>query len=515
MLKLSTARPFIGYAVVALAVLSVNLWQVLSSDSGRNLLAVAPFSDAYLYHYSAWFKAIISSDSFVSKTLALSPYEVLLGASFKLFGHSNLTPFVVNSVLSMISCVVLMVCARKLFSTQVALLSGLIYLLCDPILFFAGTTLKTNLVICITAMALLCAICFFNKPRKRWVILFSILIFVCAVDRIHVLVLPVVFIIVLWSKSAAIDFYGKAQFTAICGTCFFVMYGLSSLYYESEPGYLSPVGLNIYLGHTRPDNWNLRVDGIRNHVIGHREDAKKVAETALNRKLNNSEVTSYWLSQTAAYIKANPFPYLKTQAQKFAFLLSPSSYLSQESYYHWRKKNSPLSLAFVNFALIMPLFVVGIFLFRTSTTSTTVTSAHRFTALAGLFYLGSLMATIVIERYRVTAFIFMIPMASAALLELFKLHRYRLTIFACLFSMLGASFVIDHYLKPTLTNERISRMESNDKAQRTQQQNWFNLRSSLDQEPLSRESCISMQNALQSIGYHRDLKALAVVCAQL
>jgi len=405
-----------------------------------------------------------------------------------------------------------MACSHKMFSLQAAVIAGFLYLLCDPILFFSGTTLKTNIVICLASLSLWLAILFFDTQQKRWLVLFCVTVFICAIDRIHILVLPIGLLITLWLTNTGLTVLKRAEASIICGICFFSMYGLSSLSYESEPEYLSPIGLNIYLGHSKPDNWNLWVEDIPNNLIGHREGAKKVAEKDLGKQLNNSQVTTYWLTRTLDYIKANPTQYLKAQSQKLIFLMSPSNYSIQEVYHHWRKRSVPLMFAFINFSILFPLFVIGMISARNTNRSKQVSGARNFTIVSGIIYLASLMTTIVIERYRVTAFVFMIPIASFALLQLSQLWKHKPAWIAAFLLMFLASITIGSFATNDLTDDRLARLELREKQRRLDRKEWFNLRSTIDQQKLSRDTCLAMQTALTNTNYHRDLKTLAIAC---
>jgi len=484
------------YIFAVILLLGLHYWQIKNTDNARELLAVKPYSDAYLYHYSAWFKASVSEGSFVSKILAFSPYEILLSYSIKLFGHSNVAPFILNSLLSVISCILLISCTKRMFSEQAAIICAALYLFCDPILFFNGTTLKTNLVICLTTISLWCSISFFSTYKKRWVILLSISMFMCAIERVHVLVFPIAFLIILWTNVTRLNVVKKIRYSAICLSCLFIMYAISSLSY--------PIGLNIYLGHTKPDNWNLWVDGVRNNLIGHREDAKKLAEKDMGKSLSNSEVTEFWLLKTIDYIKSNPGLYLKSQTQKLGFIFSPTTYQSQESYHHWRKKEAPLSFAFINFATIFPLFIIGLVLLKKKKMTS---KASNLTVLASVLYLASLMATIVIERYRVTAFVFMIPIAL--------IKKDRKIVFVIIFLVIfTALHFVGQLSKNNINQAKYTQLELKDAQERMDQKTWFDLRARLDREPLSAEICYQMQKELINIRYNRELKTLALACAK-
>ena len=491
----------------------MSYWQIFNNNNGLELLAVMPFSDAYLYHYSAWFKATISEQGHLSKVLSFSPYELVLTNTIKLFGNSNLTPFIVNSLLSILSCLSLINISLRMFNKKVAIICASLYLFCSPILFFSGTTLKTNLVILFASLSYWSAFHFYQSKKAYWIIIFTVVTMFCAIDRIHILSVLFVFLYVLITSKEHTDIKAKTNYTLVFIMSIVALYSFSAYKYQAEPEYLSPVGLNIYLGHSKPDNWSLRVKGVRNNIIGHREDARKVAEKETKKTLTNSEVTSFWLKKTWLYITSNPKEYIKAQVQKLVLLFSPKPYLSQESYQHWRSKKFPLNIAFVDFSLIFPLFLIGSFLLIKK--DKPLLNQYWFSILSGFIYLFSIMSTIVIERYRVTALIFMLPIASYALTQLFKKKYKGLQIFICLTLLYSCSQFLGTKMSTKQTNEWYTKRELKDHDFRKQQLNWFRLRAELDSKPLSLEKCYEIKNELTAINFHRDLKALSQTCSQL
>jgi len=334
---------------------------------------------------------------------------------------------------------------------------------------------------------------------------------ICAVERIHILVLVFVFLYILLSTQEITSTKSKIKYTFICLLCAFTMYGLSTYKFQNEPEYLSPIGLNIYLGHSKPDNWNLHINGIRNNIIGHREDAKTIAEKETKKELSNVEVTQFWLSKTWQFISTNPSQYLKAQTQKLLFLFSLDPYLSQESYFYWRNKKTPLSITFIDFSIIFPLFLIGsIFLIKRNRP---LKSQLSFSILSAFIYLFSLMATIVIERYRLAALLFMMPVASYTVVQLFekklKLPYVISIVFLYICTNVSGSIINNK------TNDWLNKKEATEMRLRSKQESWFKLRARLDNDPLTVESCREVQQEIMNIKFHRDLKALVNTCSKL
>jgi len=155
---------------------SLNIWQIVAADFGRLLLSPFNFSDASLYYYSAWYKSLMGTNSFVSDIIAFSPYERLLSQALELFkpvfGSSIVSAFVLNAFLSGLTCTLIALITWILFDIKSAWVALLIYCLSTPILYFNGLTVKTTLVMFLSNGAILFVVQFF-KRRSIYLAIFA------------------------------------------------------------------------------------------------------------------------------------------------------------------------------------------------------------------------------------------------------------------------------------------------------------------------------------------------------
>jgi len=501
-------------AVVAfLMPFSMSVWQFFDADSGRQLLSPFIFSDASLYHYSAWYKFVFSEQSYVSKLIAFSPYERVLTESFKIFGYSTVTSFAINAVLSGLTCLMIVLVTWQLFTVRAAWFAIFIYSFSTPILFFSGLTLKTMFVLFLTSSALLLAVLYFKKRAVYLSVGFSLLILTASIDRIHVLVGLVIFLVFLcWPSSNAQHSrqyrLSAASVVLVVALALFV----SNMQYGAEPRYVSNVGLNIYLGHSKPDNFLLEVQGVRNHIIGHREDSRKIAERHAQKQLSQAEVTGYWVRQALDYIKNNPELYLRGQVQKMHHIFSAqsASFVGERAYL-WRDQRWPLRFTFIDFALIFSLFVVAsVALLKRRQ----MTRQEGFLLVFCVVYLFSLMATIVIERYRMVALVCMIPMAAWGLAYLSKslVERWRLLIIGVLVffasHLLAFTAPSDHKLK---YDEHLLREK---KADNNRHRRFHAAKTEIESN-LNLRTCANFQRQLKKNKYYFDLSGTGRVCGAL
>lgn len=521
-IKVASAPLNNGYlsllAVSFLLPFSLCIWQFVDADFGRLLLSPLPFSDASLYHYSAWYKSVFFSESYVSEIIVFSPYERLLTGLFKLFGHSTITPFVLNAVLSGLTCMALVTITRQLFSLPSAWVAIGIYCFTTPILFFSGVTLKSSLVLFLTSAAILMAILFFKRRNNYFALAFCLLILVASIDRVHVLVGLVIFFIFIFWPCANRNHTRQYRRTALVLLLFIsVAYGASSVRYGAEPKYVSSVGLNIYLGHSAPDNFMLKVPGIRNHIIGHRVDSKRLAErnsqlTHSQDEFSQAEVTQYWLSKTMDYIKHNPTAYLRGQGQKLHHLFAAQSNSSvSERAYLWRGERWPLRFTFIDFALIFALFSVAVVvLFRQAS----ISRQQGFLLAFCLLYLLSVMTTIVTERYRLIGLVCMIPMAAWAVIYLCENIKRGWRLFVVGFVVFASSQFLA-YTAPAQYQAQFDKHLSLEKRAHNGRYSEFQAaKQKLESDP-SYESCMEFKRQLSRNKFSFDLRRTQQGCMML
>lgn len=488
-------------------------WQVYSADETDPLVSTGLLSDAALYHYSAWFRAVFGEPSYVSDIIAFSPYESLLSFSIAQFGHSNTTPFILNAILSGITCVSLANLTTLVACRRAGTFSILLYLFCTPVLYFAGLTLKTTLVLSLFSLAINCAVRYCNKPNVVWASLFCLFTLVTSIERIHTSVVFIPFLLILLNSSARGKF--KTKSLMHMAVCFAIIGGSvysSTSHFGAEPRYVSSVGLNVYLGHTAPNNFLLKVPGVRNNLIGHRIDPYQIAEEDLQKKLTQSETTEYWVMKTINYISSNPDLYIQNQLQKLQHVLAnESNSVSGERPHVWHHHRTPLNMTIVGFGILYALSYLG---FITLVKMNAFTKAHVLLVTTCILYLGSLMATIVLERYRLSAIVCLIPLGAIALANSLRLleNEKKHIVFALLICAL--SHYAAHIAPARHIKQEAAFLASEIRKNSPQTRSFYKSRSTLDQV-LNKETCSDFYAALKNTRYSFDFFQVRSICAKL
>jgi tetratricopeptide (TPR) repeat protein len=168
----------------------------------------------------------------------------------------------------------------------------------------------------------------------------------------------------------------------------------------ADPGSVSVAslaGIHFFVGnHPGADGGYSRVPGVEASPRGHVEDATRLAEQALGRRLSPPQVSAYWLRQGFQFIRERPREYLRLLGRKLLLAVHAVEMPQNEnSYYQYRREAAVLRLPLLTFTVVGPLGLLGFLL-----------SLKRWREigllhLAFLAYLGSLLLFFVTGVYRV------------------------------------------------------------------------------------------------------------------
>ena len=198
------------------------------------------------------------------------------------------------------------------------------------------------------------------------------------------------------------------------------------------------------------------------------------------------------------------------QKMHHLFAAQSHSFVGERAYL-WRGERWPLRLTFIDFSVVFSLFMVAC---MTMLRNTEVTREERFLLTFCFIYLLSLMATIVTERYRMVAFVCMIPLAAHGLVCLFSnsLVRWRLL------SVASVVFLMSQLLAHTAPAEYKTDFDKHLAIEKRADNNNFKrfLGARLAVESnLDRRSCANFQRQLKSNNFDFDLQANARRCRGL
>lgn len=144
------------------------------------VLAARPWSEQYVrlylihdpqvYHdLAVIFQKDGITEDFRNTVAIYAPgYPILLGIVYKLFGVNLMPPVILNVLLSVITCIVLMVTTRKVFGERTAIVAGLLFALHPHSIRFS-TILYSETLFMLIASIFVLGLLYIQPLNKKWV----------------------------------------------------------------------------------------------------------------------------------------------------------------------------------------------------------------------------------------------------------------------------------------------------------------------------------------------------------
>ena len=144
------------------------------------VLAARPWSEQYVRLYLIYdpqvyhdlaviFQKDGITEDFRNTVAIYAPgYPILLGIVYKLFGVNLMPPVILNVLLSVITCIVLMVTTRKVFGERTAIIAGLLFALHPHSIRFS-TILYSETLFMLIASIFVLGLLYIQPLNKKWV----------------------------------------------------------------------------------------------------------------------------------------------------------------------------------------------------------------------------------------------------------------------------------------------------------------------------------------------------------
>ncbi|HEU4343970.1 MAG TPA: tetratricopeptide repeat protein, partial [Candidatus Binatia bacterium] len=377
--------------------------------------------------YDEWAQRIAAGDWLGKGVFYQAPlYPYFLGLLQAVVGHNLWLIRLIQVILGALSCALVFLAGRNLFSRTAAIASGLILAGYAPAIFFDGLIEKSILDLSLLSLLLL----LLGRSIElqlwtRWLVGGAVAGFL-GLSRENALVL--ILVVPLW---IALYFSSVPQYTRLRWTGLFFLgllivlapVGLRNLTIGGELTLTtSQFGPNFFIGN------NPSADGTYGSVgtiIGEPQlegnDAKRLAETALGRSLSPGEVSAYWFQQSLSYIRSEPWEWLRLLAKKWWLVWNAREIEDSDDFYIYQQWSWLLSLfASINhFGILAPLAVAGLWFTR-----------NRWRQLWLLYAMIlslalSVAVFYVFGRYRFPLVPLLALFAGAALAEFLNLYKKR------------------------------------------------------------------------------------------
>ncbi len=397
-----------------------------------------PLSDGRVYVDRA--RGIVAGDWVGPADFVHAPlYAYFLAVVAGLAGDYVWAPRIAQTLLGVATVALVYVAARRLFRPPAALVAAAIVALYAPAIFFDTLIQKASLTHALTALTLATSVWAATAGSRTTWLHWGVAGFVLGIlvlNRQHALVyLPLV---ALWALLAPAPLPtipprprrptrarigGAAAVLVGCGLALAPWIARNRVVLREWVLTTPNLGQNLAMG-VGPGATGTYRAARSGFGAGEREQIgwTREAETALGRKLTAGEVSDYYLRASLEWIRNNPSTWLRQLAWKIGLVWGLRELPDTEDYYlyieHSRLLNV-LNAAMLNFGLLAPLAVVGIFAKRKAASG--VWPLHVWLLLTTI----SVAAFVVFGRYRLPLIPVLAIFAGAGVMSIVERLRAR------------------------------------------------------------------------------------------
>ncbi len=404
--------------VVALALRVIFLVQFASVP-----LFETPVMDMLYYHQLALGE--LKSPEIVDGPYFKAPlYPLFLNLVYGLFGSGPWPIRLVQAVIGSLSALLTFLIGLRLFGLRVGVLAGLIVAACGTLILYDGQLLVPTLVIGLNLVSVYCLIRGLESARGGLFLLSGLALGLSAIARPTVLLFAVaVAFMLLWEYRRIPRRVGVRSLALFAVGVILAIAPVTARNYVKSGEFIligTYGGINLYIGN------NLESDGVTTTIPGTgldwwgkgmMEDAIRLAEADVGRKLSPSEHSAYWRNRAIKEMAANPGFFLKHLLRKLLLFVGGYELANNFDVYYIAHKAPVMKLllsrgvVYTPWGVLLPLAVAGILVVLNWTVG------RRIVLVFPLAYFPVLLIFFVTGRYRLPMLPFMVLFASYALVS--------------------------------------------------------------------------------------------------
>ena len=388
--------------------------------------------------YDEWAQRIAAGDWLGQGVFYQAPlYPYFLGVLQIFFGHNLWLIRFVQIILGSLSCALIYLVGRKIFSRVAGIAAGLILACYAPAIFFDALIEKS--ILDLFLLSLLLCLLIGAMERRHWTqwLAAGATLGLLGLSRENALILAAVVPVWLAINFSDQSIQARARWAALFfGGLLLVLVpvGIRNLAVGGEFKLTtSQFGANFFIGNNPVADGTY---GSVHKIIGEPQlegnDAARLAERAFGRRLSSGEVSDYWLKKSWGYIRIEPANWFRLLGKKWLMVWNAREVEDSDDFYIYRQWSWLLMLlSWINhFGVLAPLAATGAWLTRNQW--------RRFWLLYAMIISFALSVAVfyVFARYRFPLVPLLALFAGAALAELSTSYRNR-----AWRSLLGVSFV--------------------------------------------------------------------------
>ncbi len=355
-------------------------------------------------------------------------YAYFLGLIYKLFGTDVYIARLIQIVIASLSCGLIFVLGSTFFDKKVGFLAGMMAVFYKPFIFYDAMIIGTSLTVFMYLLSLWAVTNFSESISIRNALIAGVAIGLSALCRPSILLFPVALIIFYPRKNLKINknkFIKYAMFIFVPITIILSIVSFRNYLVSGDFVLMSSHGgLNFYIGNNIEANGKFHAPpGIGRQNDKMIENAHRIAEKSMGRRLKPSESSKFWSNKAYQFIFNNPLRYFSLICKKIYLFLQGGEIADFRNMKFFERFSSLLKTPLVSFYFIVAWSVIGIFLSYFLTNNVVVLRCFLFANMFGiiLYFVNS--------RYRLPMVPVLLIFASYAFFRLvdgFKNRRFLL-----------------------------------------------------------------------------------------
>jgi 4-amino-4-deoxy-L-arabinose transferase-like glycosyltransferase len=334
----------------------------------RSPLFDHPTMDA-LYH-DQWARALAVGERYMDGPYFRAPlYPAFLACIYKLTGGSYFAPRVVQALLSSLSCGLLFVIGRLVFSRTVGAVAGLAAASYWILIYFDGELLIPSLIVFLDLLLILLLLHAVRRPGAVVLGAAGLVLGLSAIARPNILLFAPA--VAVWLLFLSRPRWPRGLARAACFSAGALVPVLPVTIRNYVVGHdlvliASQGGVNFYIGNNPLSNGKTAVaPGTPPGWWSGYYATIEQAEQALGRKLKPSEVSRYYYRRAWEFIRDEPLAALRLTAHKLRLFWLRWEISNNKNIYFWTEQFTPVVRFLpLNFDVVGPLGILGLWLCR-------------------------------------------------------------------------------------------------------------------------------------------------------